>query len=187
MLIRLFKKSENATNAYLQFRQKTIEAKRTDCIKSDLLKSDMIKSDLVKPSGEEHLCAVFAMLCDFNLSSVREGEKYASLACFADGKAEIYNSKGGIILTAEQQFEQIKKTCISLLYNTEKILELFKKTEDFFLPDKENARIYAVTDNGIYMIEYNMDFTWAHDDKLSKIRKLSDELIHMLRESARKK
>lgn len=167
MLIRLLKKGENAVKAYLDLRQNTIEAKSAD----------------FKKSGEEPFRAVFAMLCDYNVSTPKEKEKYCSLACFADGTAELFNSQGGRIPRTQNSAE-IKKAVLNLLNYTENSLGLFKKTVDFYLPEIDNARIYAITENGIYMVEYNMDFIWAHEESLAEIRKLSDCLKNILLKSA---
>lgn len=169
MLIRFFRKSEASISNYLEFRRKAIEAKDTDIIPT--------RTSLYHDCGEGQPCAVFAVLCDYNVSSAKTGEQYFSLACFSSGVAELFYSKSGMRVIPAQRADEIGKACFSLLKSTEKMLGLFKKTEDFFLPEKENARIYAITNKGVYMVEYSLDFVWTHDENLSRIRNLSDEII----------
>lgn len=166
---RLLRIGKNSFNQYLKLRQKAIESRYTDFNKS--------------ANGELKLCKVFAVLCDFNYTSKKEGERYTSLACYSDGTEELFTSKGQIIVSSQHQSEQLKKESLELLYDTEQVLSLFQKTNDFFLPDNEIARIYAITNDGIFMIEYNLNFTWAQDNKLSKICSLSTKLIALIRNS----
>lgn len=171
LLDRILKKDRNTFSEYLDMRKKTIESRSSDYNRLDTLKSG----------------SFYAMLCDYNFTSVEEGERFTSLACFADGTVNLFHSKGGGVFGAGQESEPVKNACIALLRNTEQTLKLFKRTEDFFLPELESARVYAVTDNGIYMIEYNIYLAWVHDENLLRIRILSDELISAIRRHNRGK
>jgi hypothetical protein len=170
-LLERFAKKGRAFDSYLEIRRKTLESVGNEINRLEELRN----------------CSVHAMLCDFNFSTMEEGERFTTLSCYADGTVDLVHSKGGGVFGAGQNSEKVKNACVHLLKNTDEALAHFNKTEDFFLPELDSARIYAVTASGVYMIEYNIYLAWVHDEDLLRIRILSDELISEIRRYNRSK
>lgn len=146
--------------------------------------NDIKASESFFDIGYDKSCAIVAMLCDFNYSTAAQSERFTSLACFASGKAELYSSKSGLKTGAIHRLGTIEREVMGLIKKSENAIYLFKKTDDYYLPEAESARIYAITTAGVFIVEYNLNFIWTLNYQLSEIQKQIEIIAHMIRSSS---
>jgi hypothetical protein len=123
----------------------------------------------------------FLVVLDIGYDSVT-----MTLITIIDGNASIYLSSGGGVIGGFKH-DNVKNTAIRLVNESSEYISKMTLTTDFSVPMTGNAKLYAMTDNGVYFFEDKISNFESDKSELSKLYLLGHYAITEFRKISENK